>query len=191
MKIGGGSINTNTTVTLTDSATKFIINNLYPLYLHDLSEIWGWQPNQYGIYEDNETRTLNEQNKVFDIWWEKPGVLYPYLIKENEVPAGFALVATPPYISGGCEFYLSEFFVLRPFRGKGIAEYAAKEVFNHHIGGWELQTNPTEANVKAQHFWRRTLNEYVSGCYHEECSKTNDDGLKVIYRFDNRSRIES
>jgi len=74
----------NITVTLTDSTTKFMINNLYPLYLHDLSEIWGNLPNPYGVYEDNETQTLNEQNKVFDIWWEKPGILYPYLIKEDE-----------------------------------------------------------------------------------------------------------
>ncbi|GIO31729.1 hypothetical protein J2TS6_28700 [Paenibacillus albilobatus] len=37
------------TVELTDPHTKFIINNLYPLYLHDLSEIWGWKPNKYGV----------------------------------------------------------------------------------------------------------------------------------------------
>ena len=65
--MGGNSI--NITVTLTDITTKFIINNLYPLYLHDLSEIWGWTPNQYGVFEDDETLTLNDQNKVFDIWW--------------------------------------------------------------------------------------------------------------------------
>ena len=52
------------TVELTDSSTKFIINNIYPLYLHDLSGIWGWKPNRYGIYEDDDTRTLNDQNQV-------------------------------------------------------------------------------------------------------------------------------
>lgn len=182
--MGGNSI--NITVTLTDITTKFIVNNLYPLYLHDLSEIWGWTPNPYGVFEDDETLTLNDQNKVFDIWWEKPGVLYPYLIKENGTPAGFALVATPPHTPPGCDFYLNEFFVLRPFRGRGIAEIVAKEVFNRHIGNWELQTNPTESNKRAQHFWRKTLQGYTGGNLQEECSETTGDGLKMIYRFNNR-----
>lgn len=99
----------NITITLTDSASKFIINNLYPLYLHDLSEIWGTIPNRYGVFEEDETQSLQEQNKVFDIWWEKAGILYPYLIKENDIPIGFALVATPPYTPSACEFYLNEF----------------------------------------------------------------------------------
>lgn len=104
----------NITITLTDSASKFIINNLYPLYLHDLSEIWGTIPNRYGVFEEDETQTLKEQNKVFDIWWEKAGVLYPYLIKENDIPVGFALVATPPYTPSACEFYLNEFLFYGP-----------------------------------------------------------------------------
>lgn len=104
----------NITITLTDSASKFIINNLYPLYLHDLSEIWGTIPNRYGIFEEDETQSLQEQNKVFDIWWEKAGILYPYLIKENDIPVGFALVATPPYTPSACEFYLNEFLFYGP-----------------------------------------------------------------------------
>ncbi|KKO51721.1 hypothetical protein XI25_23520 [Paenibacillus sp. DMB20] len=55
------------TINLTDHSTKFIINNLYPLYLHDLSEIWGWKPNIYGVFEDDEILSLNEQNEVFDL----------------------------------------------------------------------------------------------------------------------------
>ncbi|AJS58856.1 acetyltransferase [Paenibacillus sp. IHBB 10380] len=175
-------------VYLTDPSTKFIINNLYPLYLHDLSEIWGWLPNKYGVYEEDGTQTLNEQNKVFDIWWEKPSILFPYLIKVNEIPAGFALVATPPYTPHGSDYYLNEFFLLRPFRGKGIAENAAKEVFNNHMGSWELQTNPTEANVRAQNFWKKTIKGYAGDTYKEECGETTNDGLKLIFRFNNNSK---
>ncbi|WP_405169544.1 GNAT family N-acetyltransferase [Paenibacillus sp. FSL H3-0286] len=181
----------NITITLTDSASKFIINNLYPLYLHDLSEIWGTIPNRYGVFEEDETQTLQEQNKVFDIWWEKAGILYPYLIKENDIPVGFALVATPPYTPSVCEFYLNEFFILRPYRGKGIAEYAAKEVFKLHLGNWELQTNPTDTNRRAQHFWRKTLKEYTSDSYLEECGKSYDDELKMIFTFNNQSELSN
>ncbi|KAB3528952.1 hypothetical protein [Alkaliphilus serpentinus] len=76
---------------------KFIINNLYPLYLHDLAEIRGELPNKYGVFEeDDEYKTLQQQIPVFDIWWENKKVLYPYLIKVDQLPAGFALIATPP-----------------------------------------------------------------------------------------------
>jgi predicted acetyltransferase len=176
----------NITITLTDSATKFIINNLYPLYLHDLSEIWGWHPNKYGIFEDNETMTLSEQDKIFDIWWDKPDILYPYLIKVDDIPAGFALVATPPHTPPGCDFYMNEFFVLRSFRGNGIAEYAAKEVFKCHQGPWEVLTNPNELNKRAQQFWRRTLKEYTNDNHQEECGKSHDDETMMIFRFDNK-----
>lgn len=138
------------------------------------------------MFEDDETRTLNEQNKVFDIWWEKPGLLYPYLIYSNETPAGFALVAKPPYTSEDCDFYLSEFFVMRSFRGSGIAGIAAQEVFNRHIGNWQLQTNPTYENLRAQQFWRKTLQEYIGASYQNISIETPDDGLKMVFTFNNR-----
>lgn len=46
------------TVELTDSSTKFIINNIYPLYLHDLSGIWGWHPG----------RICSGSNPAIHIW---------------------------------------------------------------------------------------------------------------------------
>ncbi|MUG43575.1 GNAT family N-acetyltransferase [Paenibacillus woosongensis] len=174
------------TIHLTDPKSKFIINNLYPFYLHDLSEIWGWQPNKYGVFEDDDAiMTLNEQNRVFDIWWSKPTILFPYLIEVNGVPAGFALVATPPYTPHESDFYINEFFILRSFRGGGAAEAAAIQVLNSHEGTWELQTNPGESNRRAQSFWRRTLNNYTGGDYQEEVAETKNDGTKLIFRFKN------
>lgn len=173
-------------ISLTDQSTKFIINNLYPLYLHDLSEIWGFKPNSYGVFEDNETMTLQEQNKVFDIWWEKKTVLYPYLIRVDDIPAGFALVATPPYTPHGNDYYLNEFFILRSYRGTGAAEMAAHQVFDCHRGGWELQSNPDEqANARAQAFWRRTLHKYTDGVFQENIEETHNDGRKLIFTFTN------
>ncbi|OAB30630.1 acetyltransferase [Paenibacillus macquariensis subsp. defensor] len=173
------------TINLTDESTKFIINNLYPLYLYDLSEIWGWKPNKYGVFEDDETLTLNEQNKVFDVWWSKQSILFPYLIRVDGVPAGFALVASSPYTPHGSDFYINEFFILRSYRGRGVAETAAVKVLNNHQGAWELQTNPIEVNKRAQTFWRRTINDYTDGNYQEEIAETKNDGKKLIFRFNN------
>lgn len=174
-----------TTIELTNKDTKFIVNNLYPLYLHDLSEIWGWKPNIYGVFEDNETKTLIEQNKVFDIWWEHLNILFPYLIRVDGTPAGFALVATPPYAPPGCDFYLNEFFILRTYRGTGMAKAAAIQVFNTHVGRWELQTNPTDSNILAQTFWNKTMNHYTLGKYHKEIMDTKNDGPKLVIKFNN------
>ncbi|MDR9856484.1 GNAT family N-acetyltransferase [Paenibacillus sp. VCA1] len=170
-------------VELTDEHTKFVINNMYPLYLHDLSEVWNWKPNKYGVFEEDDTSTLHEQNKVFDIWWSDPSVLFPYLIRVNDHPAGFALAAAPPYTPHGSDYYLHEFFVLRSFRGTGVAEAAAAQVFKLHPGAWELQTNPKETNKRAQLFWRKTIRKYTAGFYQEEIAETKNDGIKLIFRF--------
>lgn len=173
----------NVTVEITDTSNKFIINNIYPLYLHDLSEIWGWKPNSYGIFEEDDTKTLNDQNKVFDIWWEKNSILFPYLIRVDDITAGFALVATPPYTYGS-DFYMNEFFVMKPFRGKDVAEKAARLVFDKHVGSWEIQTNPTDRNKRAQAFWRKTVNRYASVQNAQELVELRDDSEKLIFQFD-------
>ena len=70
-----------------------IIKNLYPLYLHDLSEIYGNVPNEYGIYEDKPIKTLEEQYDVQNIWFQKPKTLFPFIIFVDKKPAGFAYLS--------------------------------------------------------------------------------------------------
>ncbi|RXJ04513.1 GNAT family N-acetyltransferase [Anaerobacillus alkaliphilus] len=172
-------------IQLTNIDTSYIIKNLYPLYLHDLSGHYGHLPNQHGIYEDtDDVKTLSEQYEVQNIWWEKPGVLFPYLIRVDERPAGFILIATPPYCNKGIDYFVNEFFLLQPYRGKGIAEKAAHLVFDQHRGKWELFTNHLEANIAGQKFWRRAVCTYTNGNYIEELGETFD-GMKLIFRFDN------
>jgi hypothetical protein len=45
--------------------TAHLIRNLYPLYLHDLSEFSGDLPNQHGVYEPQPSvRTLADQSDL-------------------------------------------------------------------------------------------------------------------------------
>jgi predicted acetyltransferase len=174
-------------ISLTDRNTKFIIKNLYPLYMHDLSEITGWKPNKYGVFTSDDALTLQDFNKMLDAaWWEKPDDLFPYLICVDDTPAGFAIVATPPYALDGCDFYMNEFFMLRPFRGQGFAEAAAIQVFNHHAGMWRLQTSPTVVNHRAQSFWRKTVRNYAPDSYQEEKKETEGNGEMIVFTFNNR-----
>lgn len=175
----------NVAVRLCDKEEMFIINNIYPLYLHDLSEVWNRKTNRYGVFEEDDTRTLNEQNRVFDIWWEHPNVLFPYLITVDDIPAGLAFVATKPFTP--CphfiDYYMNEFFLLRYYRGKGIGEEVVRQLIAMLPGYWEVQTNPTERNARAAQFWRKTLNKCTNGNYTEELGHHPDSGEKLIFRF--------
>lgn len=102
----------NVQVKLADTNEAYIIKNLYPLYFHDLSGHYGLTDgpglNRHGIFEDSqEIRTLADQYEVQNVWWEKPGCLYPFLIKVGAVPAGFAFIATPPYCAKGVNYFVN------------------------------------------------------------------------------------
>jgi len=170
---------------LSDNEHSNIIKNLYPLYLYDLSEIYGNVPNEYGIYEDKPMKTLQEQYDVQDIWFQKPEQLFSYIIYVDKKPAGFALIATGEYAPKGVEYYMHEFFLLRPYRGKNIAEISAKQVFDKFHGKWEVYTNPTALNKKGQSFWKKTINNYMAGNY-EKVNGTTFDGEKLIFKFNNK-----
>lgn len=109
----------NIEVKLTGLNEAYIIKNMYPLYLHDLSGhyglVQGHTPNRHGIFEDDdECRTLADQYEVQNIWWEKPGILYPFLIMVNSLPAGFALIATPPHCGQEVNYFVNDFFCCSP-----------------------------------------------------------------------------
>lgn len=163
---------------------KYIINNLYPLYLHDLSEIWQRTTNRHGVFEENDTCTLAEQNKIFDVWWEHPDVLFPYLIKVDQLPAGFVFVATPPYTPcpSYINYYLNEFFLLRHYRGKGIGQEAVRQLLTQMPGHWEVQTNSTARNARAISFWHKTLAACTEGQYTEEEGQ-RESGQMLVFRF--------
>ncbi|MFF2092234.1 GNAT family N-acetyltransferase [Paenibacillus sp. NPDC058174] len=177
-------------VRLTDKNDAYIIKNMYPLYLHDLSGHYGLvpghTPNKHGIYEDSDHYiTLNDQYQVQNIWWEHPNALFPYLIAADNRPAGFALIAAPPYCPPGADYFVNDFFMLQPFRGNGHAQIAITSLFQRFTGQWELYTNPSEKNGVGQSFWRRTVSHYTKGNYEERTGPTMD-GEKLIFKFSNR-----
>ncbi|HWI63246.1 MAG TPA: GNAT family N-acetyltransferase [Symbiobacteriaceae bacterium] len=154
-----------------------IIRNLYPLYMHDLSAFLGEMPNVHGIFEADDSRTWEEWlTRHQGIWWEKPGVLFPQIIMADGRPAGFVLVASPPYVPKGIDYMISEFFLLHPFRGKGVGEAALARVLEQFRGAWECHV--LSANRPALRFWRRALLPY--GVTESESAEA------VIFRFAHR-----
>lgn len=171
-------------IILASSENGFIIKNIYPLYLHDLAGIHGTLPNRYGIFEEGNIRTLQEQYNIQQVWFEHPGELFPYLIMADNLPAGFCLIGSGKYTPEGTDFCIYETFILNPYRNQGIASLAVPEILNKHHGHWMLFTQSAENNQKALHFWTKNIDIYTSGQY----SKTEqliDDMPKMVFNFTN------
>lgn len=170
---------------LADKENANIIKNIYPLYLYDLSEIYGNVPNEYGIYEEKPIKTLAEQYNVQDKWFQNLNVLMPFIIMVDEKPAGFDFVSTGRYAPKDFDYYVYEFFLLRPHRGKNIAGIAASQIFNKFKGRWGLYVAPYGKNPRAEKFWRKTISAYTDNNVQETCGETFD-GYKLIFKFDNK-----
>lgn len=169
--------------TLFTPDTAHIFKNLYPLYLHDLSQFDGATPNEHGVLEPTPVRTLQEQMQGQQDWLEKPRSLFPFLIRADGVPAGFDLIATAPHIPQGVDYLVHEFFLMHAFRSKGVGEQAACQVFDRFRGKWEVYAMPT--NPRAQGFWRKTIARYTNQTFQEERGPTIFGEEHVIFRFDN------
>lgn len=161
-----------------------VLGNLWPLYVHDLSEFDAKDPNRHGVLgEDDGVRTIAEQALRQDTWSSEPQALFPYIIMADDRPVGFNLIAArsrlPPGIDA--DFVVHEFFVLRAFRGRGIGTRAARSGFDAHRGRWEVVTYPQHS--RAISFWRGVIGRHVGTFSESEIE--HPWGARVAFHFDN------
>ena len=168
-----------------EADTAYIVKNLYCLYLHDLSRFNGALPNRHGILEPNESiRDLVEQGDIFSQWWSDPDGRFPFLIMAGELPAGFAFVVGKPHTPEDADFWMYEFFLLYAFRGRGMGEAAAADLFGRFRGRWGLTT--FAQHIRAQRFWEKTLKGYnCPFSITPEPSPYGDSIDRVFFRFEN------
>ena len=172
---------------LSNATDAHIIQNLWPLYQHEISEFDGNRPNAHGLFgAADDVTTLALHVESLAPWWKEPDALFPYLILLDGRPAGFNLIAARSRLPEGidADFVVHEFFLLHAYRGRGIGDRAAAEGFDRHRGQWEIVTYPNHA--RAIRFWRKAVSGYASG----EFSEAETDhvwGRKVVFGFDNGS----
>jgi predicted acetyltransferase len=131
-----------------------VIRNLFAFYVHDLSEMAGFDVGDDGAYALPPSLAL---------YWEGPdaGLRYPFLVRADGKPGGFALVKRI-----GPETYdMGEFFILRKFRRSGLGRYVACALFDRFAGKWEVRELPS--NTPAQAFWRRIIGDYTTQDFEE------------------------
>lgn len=133
-------------------ADREVLERLWLLFRHDLSEFQGQLPKPDGSYR---TEWL-ELVLTGDPNWAG------YLFSTNENPIGFSFVRalTEPVR------VLNAFFVVRPARRNGLGLRAVQEVLAHHPGPCEV---PFQANNEtAVRFWRRVATEMSGDTWTEE-----------------------
>ncbi|MCI0711014.1 MAG: GNAT family N-acetyltransferase [Chloroflexi bacterium] len=144
---------------------KSVLQNLMQLYLYDFSEFTGDDVNAHGRYE----------YMYLDNYWieERRDA---YFIRYGESIAGFTLITrgTTDVASGTFDAELmsiSEFFVMRKFRRRGIGAFAANLCFDRYPGDWQITT--PHNNKPSATFWRAVIDKRTSGNFVESRTPTD------------------
>ncbi|MCM3574967.1 GNAT family N-acetyltransferase [Mesobacillus subterraneus] len=149
-----------------DSDKKEVLHNLYSLYLHDLSAYTeGLQISDSGRFEFDS----------FSLVWEKEGVT-PYFIIAGGKLAGFVLILEAPFTSK-VDKVINDFFILHPYRGKGVAKAAVAEIFSQNKGSFYI--SQLVENKPAVRFWNKIYQQH--GIEFEEHTEVQD-GEEVVYQ---------
>ncbi|MEW6717794.1 MAG: GNAT family N-acetyltransferase [Chloroflexota bacterium] len=150
---------------------KPILQNLMELYLYDYSEIEGDDVDDLGLFGYD----------YLGHYWTEPQ-RHAYLVRVDGKLAGFALLQTDlPDHRGRNEKRntISEFFILRKYRRRGIGEQVARYLFDNFPGKWQVAQIPHD--VAAQSFWLRVIQRFTGG--HFETASLDNEHWKGSVLF--------
>ncbi len=119
-----------------------------------------------------------------DNYWSENG-RYPFIVRVDNKLAGFVLVNQHTYLPDN-EWAISEFFIMRKYRGKGIGKKVALNIFDQFHGKWEV--HELESNKPSHLFWRKVISSYT----HEHYIETHLDDERSkgpIQCFENVKKI--
>jgi len=134
-----------------------VVERLWQLYSHDMSEVRGTLPNAEGLYRAGRLPTyFGDPDRC------------GFLIEFRDAPAGFAFVwgveAEPRH--------MGDFFVVRAARRQRIGYVTALEVIQRFPGRWEIAFQ--DENHGAGTFWRRVVSDVVGTEWREELRPVPD-----------------
>src|SRR5262249_31552488 len=148
--------------------------HLVQFYIHDFTDFLGperlMQVGEDGLYPD--VMRLKR-------YWTEPDKSVWFIRAEGQL-AGFALLNAQTHSGQPADFNMAEFFVLRPFRGKDVAERAVVDVLHRHPGQWEVAI--MERNTPALRFWPRAIQRANIHAY-EAQSGVGENPSRTLLRF--------
>ncbi len=134
-----------------------VLDRLWQLYSHDMSEVRETLPNAEGRYKDGRLPG----------YFDNPDAC-GYLISVREAPAGFAFVGG---LTGELRT-MGDFFVVRAARRERVGYRVARELFARHPGGWEIGFQAGNGGAPA--FWRRLAADVAGEDWREETRPVPD-----------------
>ncbi|MBT2284895.1 GNAT family N-acetyltransferase [Paenibacillus polymyxa] len=126
---------------------KELFLNLYNLYLYDLSEFSGEDLLKEGKYDPTNIYLYLERDE-----------LHPFLIKYEGKVIGFVLVCSPPYVPEGVDYTVQELFLVKKYRGQGLAAQVIDLVFAQFRGTFKVEQLAN--NAAAVSFWKRYYEQH-------------------------------
>jgi predicted acetyltransferase len=146
-----------------------VVRRLVELYLYDLGgERWGVGP-------DGRFAAASWHKR----FWARDK--HHFTIRVDGRLAGFALVGDRAEFAGEGVREISEFFVLRKYRHRGVGARVARQLFARFPGRWEVAA--LVWNVAAQRFWRRVIGRCAAGDVVER-RRRNGDLTFVVQHFE-------
>jgi predicted acetyltransferase len=135
---------------LTDTDVP-VVERLWQLYSHDMSEVRRTLPNDEGLYKPGRLPGYLSETDT-----------HGYLISHDGAHAGFA------FVSGlDTELrHMGDFFVVRAVRRKGVGYRVVRELLDRYPGAWEIGFQGN--NLGAPEFWRRIAADAVGDDWVEE-----------------------
>ncbi len=147
-----------------------IARNLSSYYVYDMAEYMGWpcKPDgRFGGCDDLES------------YWAEPGK-HAFMLRASDELAGFVLIlgrnAEPDV-----DFSVTDFFVLRKFRGQGVGQRIAHELFNRFRGRWKVEQ--FSQNKPAVAFWEKTIDRYTGGKFERSNAASRWEEPLNVLRF--------
>ena len=145
------------------------IRSVYPDYLSELSA------SKTGLFP--ALAEWDARESEFLAGWFADTAAQPFIVLNEGMPAGFALVSRPPaFPKTPVDYRMAEFYIARNARRRGVGAYAATLLFNRFAGNWEVLED--EQNRAALYFWRLVIARQTAGRF----SETRDSG-QVRHRF--------
>lgn len=148
---------------------KSILNNLYSLYLHDLSKF----TSMIDIEEDGCF-----QYKGLESFWEIDGISTFFLKLDNNI-IGFLSLLERPFLTKDNDFGVNDIFILNKYKGKGMGRQAIEKLFQEKPGKYFVIE--LVENVPAISFWKKVYS--TLNIQFEEKQDLVDDEQCLIQTF--------
>ena len=131
---------------------RVVLERLWLMFRHDLSEFQGQLPGPDGAYRNERLESV----LTGDPEWAG------YLFHSGENPIGFCFMRAlqqPVRV-------LNSFFIVRPVRRSGLGLRAVQEVLAHHPGPCQVAFQ--DNNQTAVRFWQRVATEISGDAWTQE-----------------------